>query len=203
MAFLCGDDLIHVEAPAAGHGLAYLTVLGAGGQTFGLGFFDSETDYDEVETAQSPNAFLDEARWSLFFGAISDLPFGDADLWERHDLPVAGEHAYPLAIQFDRRRTPRRPDAGTLAYLEGLLRALGGTSEDEMDRGRWTRSVETYDGTAAYRLCIPALLEPLRGNGCGPPCARGRCERAAVGTDCPRKVPRHGAASEPRGTKSP
>src|SRR4029077_11159024 len=35
---LTDEDLVHVEAPSAGRGLAHVTVLGAGGQTFGLGF---------------------------------------------------------------------------------------------------------------------------------------------------------------------
>jgi tetratricopeptide (TPR) repeat protein len=55
-----------------------------------------------------------------------------------------------------------------LSYLEGLLRALAGTSEDEIDRGRWTRQVETYDGPATFRLSIPALLEPLDAPSAGP-----------------------------------
>jgi tetratricopeptide (TPR) repeat protein len=46
-------------------------------------------------------------------------------------------------------------------YLEGLLRALAETTEEEIDRGRWSREILTHDGPAALTLAIPSLLEPL------------------------------------------
>jgi hypothetical protein len=130
-------------------------------QTFGLGFFESAADHTDVQESPGPEPFMARARWSLFYGPISHLPFGDADLWEEHGLPVAGDDTYPLAIQFRPGRIPRRPDARVLSYLEGLLRALAETTEDEMDQGRWTRRPETHEGPVTYRLCIPELLEPL------------------------------------------
>lgn len=57
--------------------------------------------------------------------------------------------------------TITRPDAGVLAYLEGLLLALAETTEEEIDRGRWSREVHTAEGPRAFTLCIPALLQPL------------------------------------------
>ncbi len=165
---LSDEDLIHVEAPAVEPGLSHVTVLGAGGQTFGLGFFESVADFTETEDAPDPEQFMARARWSLFYGPISHLPFGDADLWEKHGLPVAGDDAYPVAIQFKPGGKPHRPDAGVLSYLEGLLRVLAKTTENEMDQGRWTRQLETYEGPATYRLCIPGLLEPLVAPPVGP-----------------------------------
>ena len=161
-------DLIHVEAPAAKRGLGHVTVLGAGGQTFGLGFFESVDDFTETADSPEPEHFMARARWSLFFGPISHLPFGDADLWADHGLPVAGDAAYPVAIQFTPGGKAHRPDARVLSYLEGLLRAIAETTENEMDEGRWTRQLETYDGSMTYRLCIPALLEPLDASPAGP-----------------------------------
>jgi hypothetical protein len=136
---LSDEDLIHVEAPAVERGLSHVTVLGAGGQTFGLGFFESVADFTETKDSPEPERFMARARWSLFYGPISHLPFGDADLWEEHGLPVAGDDAYPVAIQFKPGGKPHRPDAGVRFYLEGLLRALAETTENEMDQGRWTR----------------------------------------------------------------
>src|SRR5579864_1257957 len=159
--YLSDEDLILVESPAVVHGLSHVTVLGAAGQTFGLGFFESAADHTEVQESPGPEHFMARARWSLFYGPISHLPFGDADLWQEHGLPVAGDDAYPIAIQFKPGGTPRRPDVGVLSYLEGLLRALAETTETEIDRGRWTRRLETYEGPATYRLCIPDLLKPL------------------------------------------
>jgi len=131
----------------------------AAGQTFGLAFFHSVKDHEAVQEGGAPGA-IDRPRWSVLFGPITDMPFGDADLWEDHGLPVAGEEAYPLAIRLGGAEV-RRPDARTLAYLEGVLAALAATTEEEIDAGRWTREVETYDGPALYRLAIPALLEPF------------------------------------------
>ncbi len=37
-----------------------------------------------------------------------------------------------------------------------------------MDQGSWTRQLETYEGPATYRFCIPALLEPLDAPPVGP-----------------------------------
>jgi tetratricopeptide (TPR) repeat protein len=157
---LTDEDLIRVEGPAAEPGLAHVTVLGAAGRTFGLGFFQSVDDHEEVRARLEPEAFLEKARWSVFFGPIMEVPFGDADLWEKLGLPVAGADAYPVAIRSDPEQALRRPDAAVLSYLEGLLRALAGTTEEEIDRGRWAREVRTYDGPATFGLSIPALLEP-------------------------------------------
>jgi len=156
---LSDEDLVHVEAPAAGRGLAHVVVLGAAGQTFGLGFFDSVKDHETVQKGRALGA-IDRPRWSVLFGPITDLPFGDADLWEDHRLPVADGEAYPVTVRFGGAEV-QRPDARTLAYLEGMLAAFAATTEDEIDAGRWTREVETYDGPALYRLAITALLEPL------------------------------------------
>jgi tetratricopeptide (TPR) repeat protein len=156
---LGADDLVHVEAPSAGRGLAHVALLGASGQTFGLGFFHSVKDHEAVNGGLELGG-MERPRWTVLFGPITELPFGDADLWEDHRFPVAGAEAYPVAIRFGVDEV-RRADARTLAYLEGLLDAFAATTEDEIDTGRWTREVETYDGTVLYRLAIPALLEPL------------------------------------------
>jgi hypothetical protein len=45
---LSDEDLIHVEVPRVGAEFRHLTVLGRGGQTFGLGFFASPQDLDAL-----------------------------------------------------------------------------------------------------------------------------------------------------------
>jgi hypothetical protein len=156
--YLTDEDLIHVEMPALKQDLAHVTVLGAGGRTFGLAFFDSVEDHDELSRGEPVDA-PGRPHWSVLFGPISDLPFGDVNLWEDHRLPVAAAAAYPCAVRIDGDEV-HRPDARTLAYLEGLLAALADTTETEIDAGRWTRTVATADGAADYRLAIPSLLEP-------------------------------------------
>ncbi|MFQ5830448.1 MAG: tetratricopeptide repeat protein [Candidatus Methylomirabilia bacterium] len=159
---LTDEDLIHVEAPVMKPGLRYVTVLGAGGRTFGLGFFDTVEEFERLQEGTEPgSSFEGRGTWSVVFGPIWDMPFGEVDLWEDHGLPVAGEEAYPIAIRFGPHKQMRRPDAAVLSRLEGLLLALAETTESEIDQGRWSRQVEAYDKLTTFELCIPALLEPL------------------------------------------
>jgi len=161
---LSDEDLIRIEAPSTQKGLGFVTVLGGSGQTYGLGFFRSDEDYWRfLESSTDPDAFIagaDSGIWSLQFADIVGLPLADADLWEDHDLPVAGEDAFPVAACYGGIAEIRRPDAQTLSFMEGLLQALAATTETEMDGGRWTRHVETAEGTVGFALALPDLLDP-------------------------------------------
>lgn len=162
--YLSDEDLIHVEAPPMDPSLRYLTVLGGAGVTFGLGFFERPEDLDAILDAPDPRAIMEHwDRWSVWYGPIAELSFGDIDLWDTHDLPVAGDEAYPMAVRMRPDGEILRPDAGALGDLEALLRALAATTEEEIDRGRWSREVLTCDGPRTVTLVIPALIEPLDG----------------------------------------
>lgn len=159
---LTDEDLIHVEAPSVERGLRHFTALGAGGQTFGLGFFENPEDFEAVHADPDPETFMqDRNRWAVWYGPVEDMPFGDMDLWEDRGLAVAGDQAYPVALRIGPKGKIVRPDPRVLAYLEGLLLALAETSEGEIDRGRWSREIRTHDGPKTFTLSIPALLEPL------------------------------------------
>jgi len=161
---LSDGDLIEIESPPAPQGLGFTSVLGAGGQTYGLAFFGSRDDYWRLyDSSKDPGDYYKASAsgmWSMQFGDITELPLGDADLWDDHDLPTAGEHAYPCVVCYGARGRVGRPDAATLAFMEGLLHALAATTEDEIDTGRWTRRVETAEGTTEFTLALPDLLEP-------------------------------------------
>jgi tetratricopeptide (TPR) repeat protein len=155
------DDLIKVESPRCGAALTYAVVLGEGGYEFGLGFYRSvEMFWDSHSNPESySQAALEEGVWSLTFCPITEIPLADADLWEDHAMPVAGEEAHPLAILFYTSRT-RRPSAKVLSFLEGLMRALAATTEEDLDCGRWTLRVTTFDGDVEYALSLPMFLDP-------------------------------------------
>lgn len=158
---LSDEDLVHVESPVAA-GLRHLTVLGGAGETFGLGFYETPEDFESLFDTRDPEEYFEQrGKWAVLYGPIMDLSLHDADLWEEHALPAAGDQAYPVAVWFGPGGEIRRPDAGTLADLEGLLRALAATGEDEMDQGRWSKEVRTSDGPKTVTLCLPELLEPL------------------------------------------
>lgn len=175
---LSGEDLIHVEAPAVAPGLKYLTVLGAAGQTFGLGFFTSPLDFEALQEDPDPEGFLsDSGQWSVLYGPIDDMPFGDVDLWEERHHPVAGPSAYPVAAWFGPDGGLRRPRAEELADLEAILLALSRSTEAEVDRGRWGHEVRSHDGARKVTLAIPELLAPLDA---APPRRPGPPDRRAM-----------------------
>ena len=160
--YLSDADLIHVEAPAVAPGLAHATVLGAGGRTFGLGFYASPKEFEAAHADPEPETLLGRhGEWAMLYGPLPDMPFGDVDLWEEHRLPVAGPSAYPVAIWFGPDGQHRRPRAAELADMEALLLALAQSTEAEIDRGRWSHEVRTHDGPRAVTLAIPELLAPL------------------------------------------
>ena len=158
---LSDQDLIHVETPAVAGGLRFVSLLGAARVTFGLGFFQSPDEFEALQETTDPMALLAAGgKWSVTFGPLDQLPFGDADLWQDHGLLVAGPTAYPLAIWFGPDEL-RRPNARELADLEAILRAIARSTEAEIDRGRWTIKLSTHDGPQSVTLAIPELLIPL------------------------------------------
>ena len=142
---LTDEDLVHVEAPPVARGLRHLTVLGSAGQTFGLGFFARPRDFEAVQASATPASLLArDGQWAVLYGPIDEMPFGDGDLWEDERLPVAGPSAYPVATWFGPDGEVRRPRAHELADLTAILRALGRTSEAEIDQGRWSHEVPAH-----------------------------------------------------------
>ena len=153
-------DLIRVEAPKAGQGLSLFGVMGSAGEQFGLGFLSSVAQYRAILDEAPIDTILEHGgEWAIYFSPGWETAFGDLDAWETLRLPLASDRAYPTAIRLDVKRGPQRPDAGRLAYFEGLLRVLADTTEVEMDTGRWSRSVSTAEGEQTYVLTLPDLLE--------------------------------------------
>jgi tetratricopeptide (TPR) repeat protein len=176
--YLSDEDLIHVEAPAVGSGLGCFTVLGAAGQTFGLGFFENPRDFDALHEAPDPRALLSHrGRWTVLYGPIDEMPFGDVDLWEDHGLAVAGPSAYPVAMWYGPDAELRRPRAQELADLTAILLAVARSTEAELDRGRWSHEVPGHDGPRSITLAIPELLAPLDA---APPRRPGPPDRRAM-----------------------
>ena len=160
---LTDEDLIQVESPKPMAAIRYAVVLGAGGHVHGLGFYGSIEDYWDQRTSTDPGSYFENKEgelWALTLEPITELPFADADLWEDHDLRVAGPEAYPCAMCHQGEGREVRPDAQTLSFLEGLLRALSETQEDELDSGRWSRKVRTFDGEVTFRLSLSFVLNP-------------------------------------------
>ena len=175
---LSDADLVHVEAPAVASGLRYFTVLGAAGQTFGLGFFTSPREFDAVHEDPDLDVLLGRrGKWTVLYGRIDEMPFGDVDLWEDAHLAVAGTSAYPVAMWYGPDGERRRPRARELADLTAILVAFARTTEAEIDRGRWSHEVPGADGSRTVTLAIPELLVPLDAT---PPRRPGPPDRRAM-----------------------
>jgi tetratricopeptide (TPR) repeat protein len=159
---LTNEDLIIVESGRAPRNMRHVSLLGAGGQQFGLAFFDSRRAFERVLEAADAGRSASRAH-GVTFGALDELPLADADAWQDHALPVAGPDAYPLPADMKRDGSMRRPDARALTYSEALLRALAETTEDELDAGAWQKRVQTFDGPIELTLSLPFLLETEAG----------------------------------------
>jgi tetratricopeptide (TPR) repeat protein len=158
--YLSDSDLVHVESPKPPKGFEYFVAMGSGDKVRGLSFFSSPRHYDDM-VDRGPNAVYSRGAWVLYLDPIDGLPIADADLWEDHNLPVADARSYPFPHKIGPGNQLKRPDAKQLAFLEGLLRAIAGTSEREMDAGRWSKTVETSAGQREFTLALLDLLEPL------------------------------------------
>ena len=158
---LTDEDLLRVDSPVPDEDLRCLTVLGGGGIERGLGFYRTREDLERLLTRETAAQFLAGARlWLFSFERIFELPISDSELWETHGLPLAHAEAYPSLMCAESSGRGAPADAVRLTFVEGLLRAMVATSEDELDSGRWSKTVATFDGERVIELSIPALLEP-------------------------------------------
>jgi tetratricopeptide (TPR) repeat protein len=161
--YLSDTDLIQVESPKPPRGMTCFVVLGAGRSVYGLGLYPSRAAYERFLRAGQDGDYGDDITTGLAqvtFDPLDELPVADAVLWTEHQLPAAGERAYPLAMKHLGTGECARPSKKELAFLEGVLRTLAATSETEIDSGRWRKEITTFDGTQVVTLAIPDLLEP-------------------------------------------
>ena len=175
-------DLIHVESPRSSPGgQKYVVVMGGGGRTFGLAFYASRERYqltmdgpgDSTEFLRAP-----EPLFSVTFNAAHQIAFGDHDLWEDENLPLAGPDAYPFAALYDPlSHDVIRPNAALLNHAQAVLATLAATTEQDMDTGRWTKIVPTLDGPAPYTLAIPSLLKASKKRSSSKPTANAESAR--------------------------
>ena len=173
---LSDEDIIHIDAPKPSRGYAFAVVLGNAGHTFGLGFHATRAAHEAMRTMPVEGGVID-AR-SVIFDSGDGIPLADHDAWEDHDLPLAGPRAYPFAAHYVARGVIERLPRQELVFLEGLMRALAATTEEEMDSGAWSKVVVAGGATMTFRLALPDLLEPGKpGARVGPDSFRRASER--------------------------
>ena len=172
------EDLIVIESPKPPRGLGLCTVLGSAGLEYGLGFFSSRKAFETDAILEVDEEGLPvHAAWSLTYENLAELPMRDADLWEKEDFPVASWNAYPLVACVGPGRTVQRPNAAVLGFLEALLLTIIEATEDELDSGRWTKTVRTFGGDVTITLALPDLLKERSGRQLGLSLDRRAMER--------------------------
>ena len=158
---LCDYDLLCLDTPVPARAFTCVSVLSGLDGELGLAFFDSPAEHAEYASNRSDTALIRRrARWSCTFDPVYELPNPDSDLWEQHALPVAAAEAYPMLGCFGAEQYPVRANAAELVHVEGLLRALAATTEDELDAGRWSRTVRTHAGGREYAFTLPSIVAP-------------------------------------------
>jgi len=157
-------DLIRINAPHLPDEQKYVVVMGSGGETFGLAFYRTRERYNiTMNGAGDKTDFLraPEPVFSVTFNKSFAISFAEHDLWEDQALPLAAPDRYPFAGLYDLSdEKVRRPGPALLDHAQATLAALAATTEEEIDTGRWTKTVLTLDGPAKYTLAIPSLLKP-------------------------------------------
>jgi tetratricopeptide (TPR) repeat protein len=146
---LGSDDLLHVPSPPS----PFPWVLV---QPQSIVLFEGPEDLDDriVGTPRRPYCelhFRDEARFAA----------ADHDLWKELDLPVADGDSWPTATVFSPEEPPRAPQRPLLSWLEGLLRALAASREEDVAAGSWRPEVPTSSGRIGYEMELPSLVEVL------------------------------------------
>src|SRR5439155_1140559 len=83
--------------------------------------------------------------------------------WERQNLPLANEDAFASFGKYSKSKGFTHPAPKQLAWAEGLLRAITATTDDELNNGRWEKTVDTFIGSMTFKLSLPILLEQMAG----------------------------------------
>lgn len=100
------QQIVRVDIPAYGIDGAWLSVIGAAGESFGLLLFRSLEDFERFGTSTSHPSDGQPTMWSLSFDHKRDLPPPMRREVERNRWPVAGPKAYPVVISIDTQMHP-------------------------------------------------------------------------------------------------
>jgi tetratricopeptide (TPR) repeat protein len=153
-----GDaDLLHVEAPKAPKKLSYLTVLGSGREQYGLGLYTKAETHWQLCAQNIP---LHNATLASFtYDSIHEADPIDKQLWEEFQLPLETADAFPNYLHLVRGKATQ-PQEKDIEYLTVVLSALAQSNEEEIDSGRWEKSIRIGNKNVTCRLAIPDLLSP-------------------------------------------
>lgn len=147
-------DIIVIEAPRLDPTLRAVSVMGGAGIEFGLALLADPDDFPVMADA----GYLEEhALWSVSLLDEDHAPVDELRVWEELGLPRVGG-SIPVAYCLGPGARIRRASRRLLAFFSALMDALAATTEEELDSGRWSRSVETRVGRQTVALKLPSVL---------------------------------------------
>ncbi len=104
----------------------YAVVMGNAGVEYGLAVYLRWADVERAHSGiDDPMDMIpDGGAHSVFFDAISRLPFDDVEALEKYGWEIAAEQAYPIPVIFDKTTGARRPALIDMLWYEAALRAI-------------------------------------------------------------------------------
>lgn len=135
--------------------LRYFTIMGHGGEEFGLAFHAGPKQFMRMMNSEEPAAYFGElnaTQWYLGFEYAQDAPPMDAALWEHERLALAGDDAFPVPVGITPSGRVSRPTPETLTLMEGVMRVFAVATKKEVQGGAIHRSVPTLTGEVGFVL---------------------------------------------------
>lgn len=153
-------DLIKIETPRPPRNLKHAVVLGAGGQSYGLGFYNNPEDHYALMAQEADPRDLE--LFSFTYDSPDEVVSDDVTLWQELDLPLETGEAFPDVNLLSGRSADgsRRPTPKELDFLTIVLQGLAETTEEEIDSGQWTKWVTITGRRRKCVFSIPNLLDP-------------------------------------------
>lgn len=150
-------DLLTVETPKPLFCLRHAVVLGAGGQSYGLGFYEYSDDHYALRRQEADPRQMD--LFSMTYESPARVAAGDRDLWKELRLPLETGDAFPDPVRFTS-VGPRCPTPRELVILTVVLQGLAETTEAQIDSGRWAKEVRVGGRRRKCAFAIDNLLNP-------------------------------------------
>jgi hypothetical protein len=169
------QQLVRIDVPGFGVSGACLSVIGGGGESFGLILFPSleafEAFASTVQTSDAGRLDLGTTVLSLNFERAADLPESMRREIGQHGWSVAGARAYPMVVHRDRDGVPRPLSERDVKLMAALATAFGSfflknKGVFQSDDGVPISESSSDQGDVAVRLTYPYeafdLFEPDR-----------------------------------------
>lgn len=159
-------DLWRIEPAPQWPELGYCQTMGDSGLVYGVGFFASPEQYDQLAAAAAtvgPERAFDAVEgvvWSVLMDEPEEAIQSDVMLWERESLPTLGrEKRIPTPVGASRGACEHRPTPEMLTFMEAALRGLSKGARGQIEAGEVEVTVPTFDGPRELRF---VAMEPVK-----------------------------------------